>query len=274
MAKAAVFATTELLEAILFLLPPRDILLSQQVSKRFRTVIKQSRKLKCALFLEPIRDSPLFLIRSGKYRPRERTRRLLTVQPESVQQQRGPAYGYAGHAGKLRQIKVFSNPLLKPLIDMLEKIDQRTQAQINKTSIGQHGINSDYWRLGEAWLRSNASWRRMFFTQPTLSRTFIPKSLSRRTLNNREYTGADHAGIIIDRLLEIEQRQQRFGLAPLVTHTLKICKVLERPEQLCRNGRFLRKTWDPKKKGEWRDPKSAKECWEFEVDLKRIQHNQ
>lgn len=66
MAQEAVLATTELLEAILLALPPRDILLVQRVSKRFETVVKQSTTLQCALFLQPVKDSPLHFVFSGE----------------------------------------------------------------------------------------------------------------------------------------------------------------------------------------------------------------
>ncbi|KAK5119232.1 hypothetical protein LTR85_007846 [Meristemomyces frigidus] len=45
------FGTTELVEAVLDLLPPRDLLLSQRVSCKFRDVVTDMRKLQMSLFL-------------------------------------------------------------------------------------------------------------------------------------------------------------------------------------------------------------------------------
>jgi hypothetical protein len=49
-----VFAIPELLEAILILLPTRDLLISQRVAKNWMTTIDGSHLLRQALFLEPI----------------------------------------------------------------------------------------------------------------------------------------------------------------------------------------------------------------------------
>lgn len=54
-----VFGTYELLEAILYQFPVRDILLAQTVDKQFRKVIAGSNKLQHALFLKPIPVDPM-----------------------------------------------------------------------------------------------------------------------------------------------------------------------------------------------------------------------
>jgi hypothetical protein len=48
-----ILKTTELLEAILLELPPRDIIVSQRISTRFLDTIKGSLKLQRALFTVP-----------------------------------------------------------------------------------------------------------------------------------------------------------------------------------------------------------------------------
>ncbi|KAK3717980.1 hypothetical protein LTR37_005406 [Vermiconidia calcicola] len=53
-APAAVFETVELLEAILYKLPVKDLLFAQHVAKLWRDIIKNSNKLQQALFLVPV----------------------------------------------------------------------------------------------------------------------------------------------------------------------------------------------------------------------------
>ena len=54
-----VFATFELLEAILFDLPIRTLLLSQRVAKQWKCTIERSTKLQQALFFKPIPGDPI-----------------------------------------------------------------------------------------------------------------------------------------------------------------------------------------------------------------------
>ncbi|KAH9826030.1 f-box domain protein [Teratosphaeria destructans] len=53
-----VLDTTELFEAILLFLPMKDLLLAQQVSRKFNDTIAASPKLKEALFLQPAAPKP------------------------------------------------------------------------------------------------------------------------------------------------------------------------------------------------------------------------
>lgn len=56
MASTAVFDTYELLEQILLHLPVTDLLLSQQVCKKWQQVVHRSRGIRCALFIEDFFD--------------------------------------------------------------------------------------------------------------------------------------------------------------------------------------------------------------------------
>jgi len=54
MAAAQVLGIPELLEAILYELPMRDLLLVQRVNGRWQSTIQESKRLRRALFYEPV----------------------------------------------------------------------------------------------------------------------------------------------------------------------------------------------------------------------------
>ena len=56
---AKVFATYELLEAVLHGLPTKTLLLSQRVCRTWRDLIARSKKLQRALFLLPVKGGSL-----------------------------------------------------------------------------------------------------------------------------------------------------------------------------------------------------------------------
>src|SRR5207253_420563 len=59
-AAAPVLEIPELLEAILFRLPIRDLLLAQRVSRQWRDIISNSLSLQQALFFRPATASPVY----------------------------------------------------------------------------------------------------------------------------------------------------------------------------------------------------------------------
>lgn len=132
MAATQVFSTIELLEAILFELPAKDILLTQRVSKEWQAVVKESNKLQRALFFKPVPGAPTFIPRSSW---REKP--------------------YSG--------KVIGNPLLQPLLDLLELGDDSHFTEEHNSVVAKLS------KLGpkaSAWTVPDASWRHMLTTQP------------------------------------------------------------------------------------------------------------
>lgn len=158
---AAVLGVTELLEKVLIELDPKTLLLSQRVSKSWRALITSSIRLQRALFLEPtpcgevsyidwrLDDKDWYDGQAGKLD--------LGVHVRGPDRDQRPLV-YESHWGKTRddqgRYRVFVNPLLKELFPFLTK----------------NGIywNENFSGLPKAAQAEEASWRRMYFTQPPI----------------------------------------------------------------------------------------------------------
>lgn len=68
-ASEKVAGTAELLEQIVFHLPPHEILLSQRVSRQWKANIATSRRLQRLLFFEPVTDLKMTTKRFGRSSP-------------------------------------------------------------------------------------------------------------------------------------------------------------------------------------------------------------
>lgn len=158
---AAVLGVNELLEKILIELDPKTLLLSQRVSKSWFSLITGSLRLQRALFLEPVPcgevsyidwrldDKDWYDDRAAKLNLGEHIRGSNRDQRPLI---------YEAHWGKTREdqgrYRVFVNPLLKDMFPFLTK-------------------NGIYWHenvshLSKAAQNVEASWKRMYFTQPPI----------------------------------------------------------------------------------------------------------
>lgn len=131
------FGTFELLEAILFELPTRELLNAQKINKQVKATIEASTKLQQALFLRSI---------PGNHIPFSTT----------------------------QQYHAIKNPLLKPIITALREIEEPFgQVNVIDRLFGEDGYESDEVRysctnLHPSWKVRHASWLNMFPTQPPM----------------------------------------------------------------------------------------------------------
>lgn len=152
---AQVLGTTELLEAILLQCETKDIVISQRVSKTFKATIDSSIRLQRALFFEPFAASNTNL---------QRALFLKTVTASNTDQQHEPRINellLQKLGGKVDDIFLNSSAWLADLNDGRLVND-------NMILTGDKGyvlcVMAE--RAREVFGRQEASWRRIFFTQP------------------------------------------------------------------------------------------------------------
>ncbi|GIZ48360.1 hypothetical protein CKM354_001142400 [Cercospora kikuchii] len=175
-------AIVEILEPVLLYLPIRYLLLAQGVSKFWREVIDGSQSIQKALFFFPVLDEPLCYMDwefddKRYYHPFWH----LTKNPERNWPICGE-YGtetyvqYRAHWGQTRQdvykYRVFVNPLLAELFPILSP-----RGTWNSLVDPPSGM-----------MNREASWRRMYLTQPPVAQLFIKSNRSDRLW---EYTTLD-----------------------------------------------------------------------------------
>lgn len=119
---------TELLEAILYELPTRDLLFAQKVNKQWKAVIEGSIKLQHALFYIPLPGDDI---------------------PFSTR----------------RQYHAVKSPLLKPILDALLNVEQ-PHGRLNLMRLLFN--KDSYCHIHPSWTYEHASWRDMFSTQPPM----------------------------------------------------------------------------------------------------------
>ena len=115
---------------ILYMLPTRDLLLAQGVNREWKGVITSSRKLRRALFLEPI--------------PTGTKPKAVFTEPHRQPSSMGG---------------VVRNPLLSALFDFLKHME------LDYVGTFEREILREEWDM-RSWLFPEASWKNMFATQP------------------------------------------------------------------------------------------------------------
>lgn len=175
MAMDRVFGTAELADMILIQLPMRNLLLSQRVCRKWKYAIRNSPQLQRALFLKPASDDVAYYLTEEicRYHGTRRTTRRIDfsrdlrlgglkhyirgfyVLPQEMQYLPSAAYTHGlsqlplAVRAKIRKTNVFLNPLLQTVVDALRHLEE-------------HRIRLD------TVFRPEASWRRMFLSQPPL----------------------------------------------------------------------------------------------------------
>ncbi|KAK5119233.1 hypothetical protein LTR85_007847 [Meristemomyces frigidus] len=139
-ATARFFATTELVEATLFSLQPRDILLSQRVSHKSRDVVAGSQKLQNRLFLPSTLSKPL--------------KRIYKTMGASVLPIPEPLYVTNDEAET--QMEIVENPLFVTRFDKDSVYDEEEKAARKQI----------LFKTTDALLDQDASWRKMYRTSP------------------------------------------------------------------------------------------------------------
>lgn len=135
---AVVFGTYELLEAIVYELPIRDVLLAQRVDRQFKAVITDSTKLQQALFFKPIPG--------------------------------GPIEAETSHCSSYR---VYYNPLLRKLVHQMCMYSSEGYVNSKGLEVALLGGRFIQGRpLHRSWSAPDASWRRMLHSQPPIRNYF------------------------------------------------------------------------------------------------------
>ncbi|KAI7349905.1 hypothetical protein KC354_g13030 [Hortaea werneckii] len=182
--------TPELLEAILYQLPLRDLVRAQSVCRQWQTVINHSKKLQRALYFEPVVWDLVALCKEAGG---------------------GRSYSNWVRAGSNgRCVTVYESPILSPLIKSLLPVTR------TKSLLAQ---------LPGCWQRREASWRRMLVTQPPFQGAVHIYRHGSPGISNRVLYGEvsvnDIAQCTLGHIADgLEQQLQAFG-----GHYLLSCEV-------------------------------------------------
>jgi len=150
MATSQVFETYELLELILLHLPLVDRLLAERVSKTFQSILKRSKKIRQALYREPITESVTMAFRKITHE---------VDHPYADRQGRGWA------TSDSTSQKPIVNPFIIPHFLSAHEFPSFLHERFIEP---RYGLNAGdrVGRVVEALCRKGASWKTMLITQP------------------------------------------------------------------------------------------------------------
>lgn len=146
---AAVFLTTELLEQVLYCMPAKEVLLAQRVCRKFRCVISESKLLQQKLFF-----SPAEMTSGWKYDALAGNWIRLS----------GTDLGAAQRQGS----DIVSDGVPNPML--FQQAGEPDPPRLHAGRRRHIGLVATYKDLGPSMHHPQASWRRMYLTQPPRDR--------------------------------------------------------------------------------------------------------
>ncbi|KAI5363606.1 putative F-box-like domain superfamily protein [Septoria linicola] len=224
----------ELLEMILYELPPVDPLLAQRVCRLWKAEISSRRKLQRALFTEAA-GQPLRLMEQLPSSD-------LTALAECTKSCRTKNQHYRA-LGSTSPRLVFANPMLAPLVAAMQAPENWVCTRTLSDWRGYERPQfSDQGKITftvaetmpKAWFYPTASWRRMYFTQPpcTLVLQTHCETASAQRAGSRTAFGMLAEGTRARETLQIGLSQQSLGIRCVVIAGGHVWRPVSRSSQL------------------------------------------